>query len=82
MRSALAQAHAVVLDLAAEVCATQAMARKGHEGGLEGPQSRRVVLSMTGKLRKEGTPSKSEGLLSIIVSASPITKMLCCQARS
>lgn len=58
----------MVLDLAPEVCAAQAMGRKDHEGGLEGPEAKSVVLAMTSKLRKEGTPSKSEGLASIIVS--------------
>ena len=61
----------MVLDLPVELCAAQAMGRRDHEGGLQGPEARRVVLNMTGKLRKEGYPTKSEGLRSVIVSYLP-----------
>ena len=63
------QAHAVVLALPAKVCAGRAAARKGHEGGVQGPKAHRIVHMMYGQLTKAGPVTKAEGLTSIMVCA-------------
>lgn len=64
------QAHAVMLDLPANICAQQAAGRVDHEGGLQGPQALRMSNTMSAKLRREGPPSKAEGFKSVIVRPS------------
>lgn len=61
------QAHAVVLDVPASLCAAQAVARQQHEGGVQGEEAARISFSVSSTLRREGPPSKSEGLLSVLV---------------
>jgi len=45
-------------------------AGKGHEGGVEGPNARKIVFMMISKLKREGYPKKSEGLQSVLVCRS------------
>ena len=67
----MVQAHAVVLGLPAKVCCGRAAARRGHEGGVEGPTALRVVQMMHSQLVKAGPPTRAEGLTSIMVSQLP-----------
>ncbi len=66
--SCLLQAHAVVLDMPAALCAEQAVGRQQHEGGVEGEEAARISHSVATRMRNEGPPAKAEGLCSVIVS--------------
>lgn len=61
------QAHAVVLDLPAKLCANRATNRVDHEGGLDGPKAKQAVYRMGSQLAKAGPPQASEGLSSVMV---------------
>ena len=61
------QAHAVVLDLPAKLCANRATNRVDHEGGLTGPKAKQAVYRMGSQLAKAGPPQASEGLSSVMV---------------
>ena len=58
----------MVLDMPAALCAEQAVARVQHEGGVEGEEAARISHSVASRLRKEGPPTKAEGLCSVLVS--------------
>lgn len=63
------QAHAVVFELPAAVCAERAAKRIDHEGGVHGPSAKQVVYRMASQISKAGLPiAASEGLASIMVS--------------
>ena len=62
------QAHAVVLQLPAAVCAARAAQRVDHEGGLEGPSAKSVVYRMASQITSAGLPNATtEGLSSVMV---------------
>lgn len=65
------QAHALVLDMPASLCAEQAVGRQQHEGGVQGEEAARISHSVAARLRREGPPSRAEGLSSVIVSSLP-----------
>ena len=66
------QAHALVLNLPAAICAAQASGRSGHEGGVEGPGAQQVSFSVCARLKREGPPSaRAEGFQSVIVRTIP-----------
>ena len=71
----LLQAHAVVLDIPAALCAEQAVARVQHEGGVEGKEAARISYSAASRLQKEGPPTKAEGLSSILVRLPPASSV-------
>ena len=61
------QAHAVVLDLPAKLCANRATKRVDHEGGLDGHKAKQAVYRMGSQLANAGPPRASEGLSSVMV---------------
>ena len=63
------QAHALVLQLDANLCARRAEARQGHEGGLEGAGARTASQRLSAQLRKD-PPTMDEEFASIMVSSS------------
>ena len=56
-----------MLDIPGSLCAAQAAARVAHEGNVQGPEAVRIAHSVSSTLRREGPPSKAEGLESILV---------------
>ena len=70
------QAHALVLNLPAAMCAAQASGRSGHEGGVEGPGAQQVSFSVCARLKREGPPSaRAEGFQSVIVRTIPAVSL-------
>lgn len=65
----LLQAHVVVLQLPAVLCAARAAQRVDHEGGLEGIAAKMVVHRMASQINKAGLPNAAEGLASVMVCA-------------
>ena len=63
-----AQAHVLVLQLDAELAATRAAQRKGHEGGLNGQKGYGLSKRASADLRAAGLPKLQEGLASVTVS--------------
>ncbi|BDA45631.1 probable aprataxin at C-terminar half [Coccomyxa sp. Obi] len=62
------QAHAVVLQLPAALCASRAAERVDHEGGLQGASAKSVVYRVASQIRSAGLPNAAaEGLSSVMV---------------
>ncbi len=63
------QAHALVLQLPAALCASRAAERVDHEGGLQGASAKSVVYRVASQMRSAGLPNAAaEGLSSVMVS--------------
>jgi hypothetical protein len=63
------QAHAVVFQLPAAVCAERAAKRVDHEGGVCGASAKAVVYRMASQISKAGLPNAAtEGLASVMVT--------------
>lgn len=69
--------HAVVLNLPAKSCGEQAMKRTAHEGGLQGPEAKRIAHGMAASLQRNGMPSKAEGFVSILVGYVLLRSIRC-----
>ena len=62
------QAHALVLQLPAALCAGRAAERVDHEGGLQGASAKSVVYRVASQMRSAGLPdAAAEGLSSVMV---------------